>query len=115
MGAAPCISQNRIGPSINSDAKATETEHLWLPQMYISHEKEGCPLPTTKIIYFSKFRLKGPEIIHIQLTKYKIFLCTPCNPGQGLALWTTTLDLLPSPTVASALHVENLPRLLLSN
>ena len=45
------------GLRINLDAKATETEHLWLPQMYISHEKQGCPLPTTKIIYFSKFRL----------------------------------------------------------
>ena len=42
---------------INLDAKATETEHLWLPQIYISHEKEGGPLPTTKIINFSKFKL----------------------------------------------------------
>ena len=48
--------------------------------------------------------------MHIQLTKYKIFLCTPCNPHQGLALWTTTLGLLPSLTVASAPHVENLPK-----
>ena len=48
--------------------------------------------------------------MHIQLTKYKIFLCTPCNPRQGLALWTTTLGLLPSLTVASAPHVENFPK-----
>ena len=47
--------------------------------------------------------------MHIQLTKYKIFLCTPCIPHQGLALWTTTLGLLPSLTVASAPHVENHP------
>ena len=46
--------------------------------------------------------------MHIQLTK--IFLCTPCNPRQGLALWTTTLGLLPLLTVASAPHVENLPK-----
>ena len=52
--AAPKIVQ---GLRINLDAKATETEHLWLPQMNISHEKEGLPLPTTKTIYFSKFRL----------------------------------------------------------
>ena len=48
--------------------------------------------------------------MHIQLTKHEIFLCTPCNPRQGLALWITTLGLLPSLTVASAPHVENLPK-----
>ena len=98
------------GLRINLDAKATETEHLWLPQMYISHEKEGCPFQPPKSSISLNLDYYGPEIMHIQLTKYKIFLCTPCNPRQGLALWTTTLGLLPSLIVASAPHVENFPK-----
>ena len=73
-------------------------------------KRKAAPFQPPKITCFSKFRLKDPEIVHIQLTKCKIFLCTPCNPRQGLVLWATMLGLLPSFTVASAPHVENLPK-----
>ena len=34
-------------------------------QIQISYEKEECPLRPPKIIYFCKYRIKWPEIMHI--------------------------------------------------
>ena len=48
--------------------KGTEIVHLWwFPKIHILQEKKACPLLALRlpeIMYFCKFRPKGPEIMH---------------------------------------------------
>ena len=83
----------------NFDRTIRDWNHAFMVPKHktFSYEKEGCPLPTTKkhITCISvNFDLKGPEIMHIQLAKYRIFLgkgaLPPCNPPNGMYVQIVT-------------------------
>ena len=80
------------------DRKETEIVHLCIKKKnthsFKKKQKKGCPLATTRNHISVNLDQKGPEIMHIWLKKYKIFLrhggTAPMQPPKsciGLGLY----------------------------